>query len=253
MFWPQKDKKLTKFGNKFYIIAKYRNMKRKIFIVILCIAMIASFGCFSKENRVFATSGTTTLSIYGQSTQKVLPDKARVNASIQTLNLDVKKAKQEAFDRFEKIKTALLELGVENKDVQISYFSTYPHCEGADRSIIGYYANLSFDYSINNLENIQSSIDKLLENGVTNVCGINYEVSNYKAIYENMLTSAIKNAKDKAKIILNDQNLQIKSIFEEECYNMNCIYKCYYELAQNQNYAENNQIEITAKVKVEFN
>lgn len=228
-------------------------MKRKIFIVILCIAMIASFGCFSKENRVFATSGTTTLSIYGQSTQKVLPDKARVNASIQTLNLDVKKAKQEAFDCFEKIKTALLELGVENKDVQISYFSTYPHCEGADRSIIGYYANLSFDYSINNLENIQSSIDKLLENGVTNVCGINYEVSNYKAIYENMLKSAIKNAKDKAKIILNDQNLQIKSIFEEECYNMNCIYKCYYELAQNQNYAENNRIEITAKVKVEFN
>lgn len=227
--------------------------KEKFLLLFYVLQWLHLLVVFQKKNRVFATSGTTTLSIYGQSTQKVLPDKARVNASIQTLNLDVKKAKQEAFDCFEKIKTALLELGVENKDVQISYFSTYPHCEGADRSIIGYYANLSFDYSINNLENIQSSIDKLLENGVTNVCGINYEVSNYKAIYENMLKSAIKNAKDKAKIILNDQNLQIKSIFEEECYNMNCIYKCYYELAQNQNYAENNRIEITAKVKVEFN
>ena len=190
--------------------------------------------------------------VFGSSKISLSPDIAKICASIETLNNDMSKSKEENFQTFNKVIAKLKELGVDEKDIILNHFNCYPNYDyGCGRNIIGYRSTISFCVNVKSLDKIKDYVSAMTEEGVTQICDVVYEVSNIEEEYNNALSSAVDNAKTKAEKLLSRNDLKIVSIKEEYVYSHNCLYRSYAE-----DYSASDmvgKVEIEAKVLVEFN
>lgn len=234
---------------------------KKFYIVGLSIliAICACFGVLSIASNVnhvsaevYAEDNFASICVIGEASTEISPDRAKITASIQTLSSDMQESKDKNFEILDCAINALVDFGVERESIITQYFSCRPSYDnGYGREIQGYYATTNFSFCINNLENIKGAIDVITECGVTSVCNINYEVSNYEEIYNQTMIEALENAKVKAgKLVEGDGELPVLSINEEYVYCCGNLYKDYSDAM-----VENNlvgKITINAKLKVEF-
>ena len=186
----------------------------------------------------------------GEAKISLKADIAKITAIITEEDSELITAKDIAFDKFTQAKTELINLGVEEKDININYFSTYPIFDNFfERGNIGYHATLSFEYELNNLENVASSVDAILGVGITYISKIDYQVKNFEDECDNLLNNAIAKATEKAKTMLNRDDVVAVGVIEQETHKrLQCGD---YNASQSQD-ANENQIEIYARVKIIF-
>lgn len=226
-------------------------MKNKIFMSIFCLLLAFLFLFNISSTTVYASNISNNIIVYGESSRQITPDTATINASIQSLNEDVFTAKNATLYLYEKAKNQLVKNNINIDNINILHFNTYPSFDKNDNNtIVGYYANLSFEFTLNNLQDINNYIDILLTNGIKNVNSICFSVKNYSKIYNELLNEAISNAKQKAYAILDTDIINIKLIEELETYNSHCVYRNYLLTENNDSF--NNKISISAKVKLEL-
>ncbi len=230
-----------------------------IFGLTILIAICSCFGVLSIATNVENVSGEAladdnfaSVSVIGEASTEVAPDRAKITASIQTLSSDMKESKEKNFDILDCAIKALVDFGVDREGIRTEYFTCYPSYDNSYAiEIQGYYATTNFSFYIENLENIKGAIDVITDCGVTTVRNINYEVSNYEEIYNQTMIDALENAKLKAsKLVEGEGELPVLSISEEYVYCCGTLYKDYTDAM-----VENDlvgKITIQAKLKVEF-
>lgn len=216
-----------------------------VLIVILCVA------CFiAPTKKVFALENGGVISVIGESTIKLSPDMATITATINQSDMELEVAKEKVFETYNSVKN-ILQQNEHFSQLNMLYFSTYPNFDySSGRTLTGYNASLSFEFEVDEINQIQSAVDSLIECGVKKISSINYQVKDYVNEYNNLLQSAVENATTKAKLILNKDNVVIKNIVEQETYNS--CYMCRSYVENDSASAFDSQIEILAKVVVEF-
>ncbi len=193
-------------------------------------------------------SDNMSISVIGNANKNFTPDKAKINASIETLNLDIKKSKDENLERLNKLKNVFKESNL--GQITIESYTSYPSYDySAGKTLIGYYTITNFSFEISSIDKIKDYIDILTENNVTSIHGINYMLTNQNEAYLEVLNEAIENAKTKAMAILGREPERIISIKEENVYSVCCLAKNFSE-----NYDDDliGKINISAKVNILF-
>ena len=191
------------------------------------------------------------VTVIGNATSSMKPDKAYVSVQIETLDSDMKKSKDDNFALFDKITNLLKENGLNDSDIVFDSFYSYPNYDYSGiRTLNGYYCQTTLTFAVNDLENLQNLISIVSENGITKVSNIRYEISTKDQVYSEVMLKALENAKEKAKILIGKEDLSIKSIKEESVYSSSCLYKSYYEGADIADFL--GDIEVEARVVVEF-
>ena len=191
------------------------------------------------------------VTVIGNATSSMKPDKAYVSVQIETLDSDMKKSKDDNFALFDKITNLLKENGLNDSDIVFDSFYSYPNYDySGTRTLNGYYCQTTLTFAVNDLENLQNLISIVSESGITKVSNIRYEISTKDQVYSEVMLKALENAKEKAKILTGKEDLSIKSIKEESVYSSSCLYKNYYEGANIADFL--GDIEVEARVVVEF-
>ena len=191
------------------------------------------------------------VTVIGNATSSMKPDKAYVSVQIETLDSDMKKSKDDNFALFDKITNLLKENGLNDSDIVFDSFYSYPSYDySGTRTLNGYYCQTTLTFAVNDLENLQNLISIVSENGITKISNIRYETSNKDQVYSDVMLKALENAKEKAKALTGKEDLSIKSIKEESVYSSSCLYKNYYEGANIADFL--GDIEVEARVVVEF-
>lgn len=191
------------------------------------------------------------VTVIGNATTSMKPDKAYVTVQIETLDSDMTKSKDDNFALFDKITGALKDNGLNDSDIVFDSFYSYPNYDYSGiRTLNGYYCQTTMTFAVSNLENLQNLISVVSENGITKVSNIRYEVSTKDQVYSDVMLKALENAKEKAKSLTGKEDLSIKSIKEESVYSSSCLYKNYYEGANIADFL--GDIEVEARVVVEF-
>ena len=191
------------------------------------------------------------VTVIGNATSSMKPDKAYVSVQIETLDSDMKKSKDDNFALFDKITNLLKENGLNDSDIVFDSFYSYPNYDYSGiRTLNGYYCQTTLIFAVNELENLQNLISIVSESGITKVSNIRYEISTKDQVYSEVMLKALENAKEKAKILIGKEDVSIKSIKEESVYSSSCLYKSYYEGANIADFL--GDIEVEARVVVEF-
>ena len=191
------------------------------------------------------------VTVIGNATSSMKPDKAYVTVQIETLDSDMKKSKDDNFTIFDKLIDVLKDNGLNDSDIVFDSFYSYPSYDySGTRTLNGYYSQTTLTFAVNDLENLQNLISIVSENGITKVSNIRYEISTKDQVYSDVMLKALENAKEKAKSLTGKEDLSIKSIKEESVYSSSCLYKNYYEGANIADFL--GDIEVEARVVVEF-
>ena len=189
------------------------------------------------------------LCIIGKASKNVSPDSAKVTAVIETLDSDIVKSKDNNFQAFDKVVSALKDEGLSDDKIVMDSFVSYPSYDyNGEKSLTGYYTITTISFDVDNINEIKNLVDVATENGATSIRNIQYCCSNLDEVYEEVLMMAIDNAKAKAEKIGGGQ-LQIKSVKEEYVYSCSSLDRTY---AENISNSLVGSIEVEARVNVEF-
>ena len=188
--------------------------------------------------------------VIGNASLSVKPDKACVWCEIETLDMDMKKSKDDNFEAFDKAMKALSELDIKDENITFESFSSYPSYDYTQgKTLTGYYSITTFSFNVDQLDNLQNIISKLSESGITGIRNIQYKISDQNDHYNEVLVMALDNAWVKAQKITGRDDLTIKNIKEETVYSNTCLYKTYYE-GMNTSFV--GDVDLQAKVIVVF-
>lgn len=189
------------------------------------------------------------LCVVGTASKSVSPDCAKITAVIETLDSDIVKSKDNNFQIFDKVVSALKTAGLSDDKIVLDSFISYPNYDySSGKSLTGYYTITTINFDVDNIEDIKSLVDSAVENGVTSIRNIQYCCSNMDEVYQEVLMMAIENAKEKAEKI-GGTEMQVKSVKEEYVYSCSSLYRTY---AENISNALVGSIDVQARVNVEF-
>lgn len=232
------------------LVSEVNCMKKKILFLLLALVLIIPVLTQPIKREVYAYENMGEISVIGESTISLTPDMAKVSATITQVDMDLESAKNKVFEIYSNVKNSLQNSEHISK-INLVYFTTYPTFDYSQgKTLTGYNSTLSFDYEVDQIDQIQISIDSLINCGVKNINSVNYQVKDYASQYNELLQSAIDNAVGKAKILLQKDDVIIKNIVEQETYNACYLCKSYF--AENVSNDFDSKIEISAKVKVVF-
>lgn len=229
--------------------------KTSIYVIAVITLIMFSIGltqydksyCMAEKDNL---NSEISITIIGESIKSVKPNFAKVFASIESLDIDIEKAKNTNFDRFDNILKGLDELGIDRDDIILESFTSYPNYDySSGKTLTGYYCTTSFSVNVDNLDNLKNVIDNMTQNEVSCIRNISYQISNLDEIYNQVLVEALDNAKIKAKKLTN-QELTISCIKEESVYSSTSLYKTYADGIQNNDLI--GQLDVKAKVVVTF-
>lgn len=232
---------------------------KKLFYGILMILVVFATLCSSffgasanaSENQNINLAEDAKISVMGEASIKVDPDQAKIFLTIQNVDTDAEVSKQLTLQMYENAINKLAEMGLEKNQISMSYFRTYPSYDYKEcRSLIGYYAVLNFSVVVSDLQNVNSIIDELFSLGITTIDHINYEVTDISEAYNELLIQALNNAENKAKILLNKENVVLVKFIEENTYNCVSVYRNYADSSIEADLSS--QIELTARVNATF-
>lgn len=207
------------------------------------------FTAFAEEVIEYEEEGTESENVYisviGNSSKKLNPDSAVIFASLQNFDVDKDQSKDLLFSSFDEIKNSLSEV---SSKISLDYFSSYPNFRHRfSGELIGSSSFMNFSIQIDSLEDLKSVVEGLIEKNAS-INNIEYKVSNIDDEYNELLNSAVENAKSKALKLLNRESVSIVSIREESLFSSCSYSKQYFENDD----ASAGEIEINARVKVLF-
>lgn len=222
------------------------------FIIALIIALLFTQICCIQPPKAVASASydNMTVTVIGKAEQEVAPDYAVINMRVQSVDMNAKVAKSTTKELFNKAVDILKDLGINDQDIiMTSSYSSPSYDYTCGKAFIGHSSTIYFNYEVD-LENAQSSIDKLIENGFEDITSIQYNLRDSETVYNELLKEALNNAEQKAQDIVGNNNLQIIKISEKDNYFCPTLYISGSEALNDGAYV--GKINISAQVEVKF-
>ncbi len=170
---------------------------RLTMLVLFCAALTAQI---ARAQNVYSFDDRSKITVSGEAVVYVKPDKIVITLGIETWDRDIVAAKQKNNDILKKAIKALKDCGVEEKDIQTDYLSIDPHWKDnyEKNEFIGYFVRNTFVVTLNDTKQIEDLITHVLQAGVTNIHGVDFQTTDFKKYRQQARELALRAAKEKA-------------------------------------------------------
>lgn len=237
-------------------------MKKKLLVLIVTLAFlsVAVVGghALSKGTAVADETNTErTISVSGTGTVQITPDIALVNFSITVENKDASMAMTMLSQKANAVLQSLSKIEVKKEDIQTTNISLYPvysyDKDTGKQTLEGYRATESFNVkgAINDAGKILSTVSA---NGVNEINGISFDVSNKDQLKLDAIKLAMKDARAKADASIDGTGYNINSIktISIEASSPVPMYKSFAGATENNLPIEGGTINVQVNVSVVF-
>ena len=163
------------------------------------------------------------ISANGTATITAQPDVVSVDVTAEVTSATIADAQQQISEIAANATKALLDLGVAEQDivtVNYSYSPTYDYSGDSPRQT-GYQAYHSLHVTCRDIEMLDAVLAAATDNGMTQVYGVSFDVSNRSELYREALALAVEAAGEKAQKLaepLGLTKLSSKSVYENGGY-----------------------------------
>lgn len=223
---------------------------KSLFLILMLICVISILFLTNFNTQISADAvniaGEPTLEIVGKSTQKIEADSAEIFVRIENVDMSLDVSKEKTMSQFDSAKNSLIANGISSEQIKITSFTANPSYDySSGKTIVGYYAILTFSYELDNLSTFTNNIDSLISSGITEINYVNFKLSNAEEVYQQNLNLAVENAIQNAKKLLEKDEITVLEIEEESSYYSPILYRNF-SIEENMD----NTIEIYASVKI---
>ena len=162
-------------------------------------------GCDASSGPVLTPGGEAqhVVTVIGSGEVQGTPDTLNVNASIEFIAPDVTGAMNQTSDRQAAVIQALVDAGVDRKDINTSQVSLQPQFTGGGdnpQAIVGYRASNSIDVKIRQLDAASQALALIVSTGgdATRINSVNYSIEDDSQLVRDARSRAFEDAKDRA-------------------------------------------------------
>jgi uncharacterized protein len=144
---------------------------------------------------------TRQVTVVGAGQVQGTPDRLTVNASIEFVAPDVTGAMNQTSDRQQAVIKALVDSGIDRKDISTTQVSLQPQFAGGDSAaIIGYRASNSIDVKLRKLDTASQALSLIVSTGgdATRINSVNYSIEDDSQLVKDARARAFNDAKDRA-------------------------------------------------------
>jgi uncharacterized protein len=151
-----------------------------------------------------ADSDVREVTVLGSGEVEGAPDTLNVNASIEFIAPEVTGAMNQTSDRQQAVINALVDAGVDRKDISTSEVSLQPQFSGGPESpqtIVGYRASNSIDIKIRQLDAASQALALIVSSGgnATRINSVNYSLEDDSQLVRDARSRAFEDAKERAE------------------------------------------------------
>ena len=182
-----------------------KNSMRKILSLLAVIAMVAICSVAAAETRI-AVNGT------GET--RVSADTAVISLGVSARDRDVLQAQQKVNEAIAKIRQALLDNGVEEKNINTDYMSIYAiydYNEDVEK-VQAYNASTTLAVKVTDMEIVGKVIDEAFAAGANTLTGISFSASDTDKARDESLKAAVAEARAKAEVLAEASGMKITGI-----------------------------------------
>lgn len=166
-----------------------------------------------KEN-VQVDADEATLTVTGSGIATVTPDKASIAIGVQTADSSSKTAQDKNSKDVNNVIGALLDYGVEEKDISTSSFDLYANYDYSKdvSKLTGYTATTMLTVKNLDVKDVGELLEKAAEAGVNQVNGISFDYTETEAAYDKALDAAMDRAQEKAEKLASREGCRLGKI-----------------------------------------
>lgn len=187
-----------------------------VFVALATAQMLQLFSWFEPNY--------ATINVDGYAEVQAVPDVGAFHFTVESENVDVAAAQEEASEKINQIMTYLKDEGsVEEKDIKTTGYNTYPRYEYEARSCIGfdcdrervlkgYVVSQSVSVKVRDTGKAGELIAGVGGKGVTNMSGLSFEVDDLDSKKEEARLLAIADAKEKGKRLAEELGVRLGDI-----------------------------------------
>lgn len=150
-----------------------------------------------------ANKDTRQVTVVGSGQVKGTPDTLTASVSIEFTAPDVTGAMNQTSERQQAVINALVDAGVQRKDISTTQVSLQPQFAGGDNtgSIVGYRASNSIDVKIRQLDAASQALALIVSTGgeATRINSVNYSIEDDSQLVRDARSRAFNDAKDRAQ------------------------------------------------------
>lgn len=169
-----------------------------VFMVVLVILAIVALVVARKN-----MSPVNTISVSGTGEVFAVPDVATFTITMQSQNKDVTVAQEEVSEQSSEVITVLEDLGIEEKDIKTSQYSSNPRYDyqrfNGQGEIVGYEVMQTLTVKVRDIEVAGKVLGAMGELDVSNIYGPQFEIDDPDALQAEARALAIEDAEAKAK------------------------------------------------------
>ena len=198
------------------------NNQQNLLLIILALGFVIVAGAmFFAPNTINLSTGNEqidTMNVQGSSKISVTPDEAEIYVNIEVIKPTARTAQQSNAQLVNQVKEALLNKGINEKQIETDYFYINPYSEWdyktGERLDKGYKAIHSMKITSKDIDGLGELIDTAINAGATGVNRVNFMLSDdlRKQVNEEALKEASTDAKEKAESITSALNVKLGKI-----------------------------------------
>ncbi|MDD1753911.1 MAG: SIMPL domain-containing protein [Methanotrichaceae archaeon] len=190
-------------------------MKKWIGIICGFMLLITTSLCTSAAEDTV----TPKLIVQGEGKVSAAPDIVTIQLGVETRNASASIAAQENARLMNSTIKALLDSGIDKKEIQTSHYSltTEPQVEpkeGEKPQPPEFIATNQVTVKLNNTEDAGKVLDAAVSSGSNSIQGVSFDLKNPEPMKDKALTLAIKDAAQKAKVAATAAGVKLGKVLE---------------------------------------
>ena len=149
----------------------------------------------------YNNSEVATITVYGDGEVLADPDMINIFVNLSSFQKEVAAAKQENDELLAGVREVTESFAINNDDLDISNFSMQPIYEDwrMEKSLKGYRVIRTITIKLVEISNYNSLIESLINAGITEISGVEYQSSRKAEHFEKARDLALQKAQNKAK------------------------------------------------------
>lgn len=187
------------------IAARAKILPRLIVLLGAGLALVGVSACDAKPASgpsVTPDASSRQVTVVGSGQVQGTPDTLTADVSIEFTAPDVTAAMNQTSDRQQAVINALVNSGIDRKDISTTNVSLQPQFTGGDNpTITGYQASNSISVKIRNLSSASQALALIVQTGgdATRINSVNYSIEDDSQLVKDARTRAFDDAKDRAE------------------------------------------------------
>ena len=180
----------------------------------LLVSSLAAPALVSAQAQGDSADTVRTISVSGTGRVKSSPDVADISLGVTTQGKEAAETSNKAAEAMSAMIDALLEMGIDEKDIQTSSLSLNPRYDWNNEpaTIEGWEANNMVTVTVRDIDTVGDVVDTATAAGATNVNGISFRVEDPTEAEMSARSAAVADARAKADQLAADAGVTITGI-----------------------------------------